>query len=274
MESKIYIVTHKETELPSVEGYKPLLVGAYRHDSVPASYLADNTGDNISEYNDSYCELTGLYWMWKNVDSDIIGLAHYRRYFADVKAFDYKAKYLVLSKKNRYKILSLADAVKLLDSCDLIVKKSKVWRDRTNYQMFAGMLTEDFVKLMTDSIAGLYPEYIKTLEEYFLLHYHVNCNMFIGKKEVMDRYCKWLFDILGETDRRYKELHGDRCHGRELGYLGELLFGVWLTYNKIDYVFHRAINTMEFDISHPDKTENVLMTPMELIKLKKVLRGK
>ena len=273
MGSKVYIMTHKETDLPSQEGYKPMLVGAYKHENISPSYVPDNTGDNISEYNDSYCELTGLYWMWKNERSDITGLVHYRRFFADVKAWDYKAKYIVLSKKNRYKILSVEKAEDILKECDVIVKKSKVW-DRTNYKMFTGMLTEEFVGLMTDSIRELYPEYMDTLNRYMELHYHMNCNMFIGKKQVMDRYCKWLFDILQDTEGRYALLTGDRCHNRELGYLGELLFGVWLEHNNINYRIYSAVNTAPFDIEHPDKTENVLMTPAELIRLKLVLRGR
>ena len=96
------------------------------------------------------------------------------------------------------------------------------------------MLTEDFIKLMTDSVEALYPEYMTTLNEYFELHYHVN---------------------------------------REMGYLGELLFGVWLTHNNINFRYYSCINTTVFDLAHPDKNENVLMTPGELIRLKKVLKG-
>lgn len=44
--------------------------------------MADNTGDNISFKNKSYCELTTQYWAWKNVEAEYYGFCHYRRYFS------------------------------------------------------------------------------------------------------------------------------------------------------------------------------------------------
>lgn len=76
---KIFICTHKETRFKKGEIYTPLLCGADYHKEI--KILGDNTGDNISIKNKNYCELTGIYWIWKNINSDYIGVCHYRRYF-------------------------------------------------------------------------------------------------------------------------------------------------------------------------------------------------
>ena len=70
MKTTIYIITHKKFNEPKLEDYKPLQVG-FQND---LGYLRDNKGDNISDKNKNYCELTGLYWIWKNdKKSDILG---------------------------------------------------------------------------------------------------------------------------------------------------------------------------------------------------------
>ena len=87
---KIVVATHKKYKMPSDAMYIPLYVGAEgKKDSdgneLDLGYIKDNTGENISILNPSFCELTGLYWAWKNLDSDYIGLVHYRRYFGTKK---------------------------------------------------------------------------------------------------------------------------------------------------------------------------------------------
>ena len=50
----------------------------------PSNWLDEKKGENISELNSYYGELTGLYWVWKNKLSsmkkdDLIGNCHYRK---------------------------------------------------------------------------------------------------------------------------------------------------------------------------------------------------
>lgn len=80
---KIYIAAHKHFDIDAQAPYQPLFVGA---SSIPTEnrqteWLYDDQGDSISQKNKHYCELTGLYWIWKNSPESIVGLTHYRRAF-------------------------------------------------------------------------------------------------------------------------------------------------------------------------------------------------
>ena len=81
MKNSMYVVTHKQVDIPEIAGYKPIVVG--KNEVSYSDFVRDNTGDNIAEKNPNYCELTALYWMWKNDQkSDLVGLSHYRRFFS------------------------------------------------------------------------------------------------------------------------------------------------------------------------------------------------
>lgn len=69
--AKIIIATHKQYHFPSDSIYLPLHVG--KVDKKDLGLNGDDTGDNISAKNASYCELTGLYWAWKTYRKIILG---------------------------------------------------------------------------------------------------------------------------------------------------------------------------------------------------------
>ena len=102
--------------MPSDPCYLPLHVG--REGKQDLGYIGDNTGDNISSMNPYFCELTGIYWAWKNMHADYIGLCHYRRYFAG-KVHDRN-----LSAKQQA-ILSTADYEKLLQDYDCLLPNKR-----------------------------------------------------------------------------------------------------------------------------------------------------
>ncbi|MCS4465828.1 DUF4422 domain-containing protein [Clostridium botulinum] len=72
MNIKILVATHKKYSMPKESMYLPIHVGCEGKKDL--GYIGDNTGDNISLRNSNYCELTGLYWAWKNLKCDYIGL--------------------------------------------------------------------------------------------------------------------------------------------------------------------------------------------------------
>ena len=80
MSVRIFAMTHKRFEVPGDPMYIPLHVG-HRNAKEDFGYLGDDTGDNISELNCYYAELSGVYWVWKNYrDADCVGICHYRRF--------------------------------------------------------------------------------------------------------------------------------------------------------------------------------------------------
>lgn len=80
MNIKILVAAHKSCELPKDDVYLPIQVGKALHPDLDLGFQPDNTGENISEKNPYYSELTAIYWAWKNCNADFIGLVHYRRY--------------------------------------------------------------------------------------------------------------------------------------------------------------------------------------------------
>ena len=88
-DTKILVCCHTNDIYKSDEQYFPIHVGKEISDKI-INIQGDNTGDNISEKNKSFCELTGMYWAWKNLPkSDYIGLCHYRRYFDFTSKFSF-----------------------------------------------------------------------------------------------------------------------------------------------------------------------------------------
>ena len=81
MDVRMYVMTHKKIAPIASSIYHILHVGKKGKEDL--GYPGDDTGDNISEKNTNYCELTGMYWLWKNCNCDIIGICHYRRFFCE-----------------------------------------------------------------------------------------------------------------------------------------------------------------------------------------------
>ena len=84
MEKIKIFVTHtpnKVSEKIKLPVFEHVLAGA-DYQIGESELVRDNTGDNISVKNKSYCELTTQYWAWKNTDYDYYGFCHYRRYFS------------------------------------------------------------------------------------------------------------------------------------------------------------------------------------------------
>ena len=238
---KILVATHKKYVMPNNDLYLPLHVGKEGKKSL--GYIGDNTGENISIKNSNYCELTGLYWAWKNLNNlDYIGLCHYRRYFG------LKNNFIIKYSKNKFNyILNYNDINNLLENYDLILpqKRKRIFQTlESNYsqQHYIGDLEK--CRMV---ISKLYPNYLNAFDKTMKSHEMVICNMFIMPKKVFDNYCEWLFNILFYLEKELDLSEYSTLQKRVYGFLSERLFNVWLNYNDDLKKVYLPIINMERD---------------------------
>lgn len=222
---KIIVATHKNYWMPKEELYLPLHVGA-EGKNLELGYTKDNIGDNISNKNKNYCELTGLYWAWKNLDADYIGLAHYRRHFCIKGAKGSKQE----------KILNLQQAKELLSRVDIILPKPRNYYIETNYSQYAHAHHAIDLDLTRQIIQEKYPEYIGEFDLSMNKTTGHRFNMFIMSKEKFDEYCTWLFEILFELENRLDISSYNANDSRVFGFVSERLLDVWIGTKRYKYI--------------------------------------
>ena len=224
MKIRILIATHKEFIPPKDEIYLPIHVGAEGKGEL--CYQKDNIGENISSLNPYFCELTGVYWAWKNLDAEYIGLDHYRRYFS--------------TKKVKYKngmdinevVLDKESTEQYLKEADILVPKLRKYYIETLYNHYANTFDGSHLDKTRDIILEMTPEYIKSFDKVMKQTSGHMFNMFIMKKELLDEYCSWLFPILFELKKRIDVSNLTAFEARLFGRVSELLFNVWLEEKK------------------------------------------
>lgn len=225
---KIIAAAHKKYQMPKDKMYIPVQVGAEGKEKIEG-YQPDNVGENISTKNPYFCELTGLYWAWKNMDSDYIGLVHYRRYFTEKrkKPKDENTKFNI--------VLNSEETKRILESTNVILPKKRKYYIENLYDHYKHTMYIEPLDETRKIIEEKYPEY---LEEFDKLHKRTSAhmfNMFIMKKEILNDYCNWLFDILFELEKRIDANQYDAFHARFFGRVSELLLDVWINKNNISY---------------------------------------
>ena len=215
-----YIITHKPFTPPADPSYVPLQVG-FGEDF---GFLRDNTNENIAAKNANWCELTGIYWIWKNDQtSDYIGISHYRRYF---------------EKKGAPEIG--ADALALLKDCDVLIAEFEPYRQSV-YEQYA--IESGFAKdldTVRDIIQEKYPRDVKAFDAVMAQGGLSQYNMMIASKEIYDDYCSWLFSILEEAERRIDLTGYNDYQKRIFGFISERLLNV--------YVLARHLNVRHMPI--------------------------
>ena len=229
MDIKILVATHKIYRMPSDNMYVPIHVGKEgKHDF---GFIGDNTGENISESNSRFCELTGLYWAWKNVQADYIGLVHYRRHFTIMHMLQRLGK-------NKFDcVIKQEEIVPILKKYDLVLPKQRKYYIESLYSHFIHLpyTYEKDIKVLRDVIQDLQPKYVDIFDQVLKRSHAHMFNMFIMEWTYFDKYCRWLFPILIEADKRINISGYTPMEARTISFLGEFMIDIWNEKQQIPY---------------------------------------
>lgn len=217
MKHRMLVATHKTAEMPSDAFYLPMHVGHARN-SHDLGYQPDDDGDNISALNHSYCELTALYWAWRNLDADAIGLSHYRRYFVGSA-----------QGPNGKRILSAAEAEELLGAYDIIIGKPRNYYVESIESHYRNGHYGSDLDVLREELQSRSPHMVDAYDRVFAGRTLSLYNMFLMRREELDAYCEWLFDLLDGVGERIDNSSRTAYQQRTFGYLGERLLNVWTT---------------------------------------------
>ena len=222
MKIRIVVAAHKPYSMPQDPVYLPVQAGSALHE--PLGFTGDDSGENISKKNPNYCELTCLYWAWKNLDADALGLCHYRRYFAG-RRFG--------SRWDR--ILTGEQAEKLLLKAPVVLPKKRNYYIETGWSQYAHAHHEEDLLAVQAILKTRCPSYVPAFDRTLGRTTGHRFNMFIMRRETLDVYCTWLFGVLAELEAKLDISEYSSYDQRVFGFVAERLLDVWIETEGVLY---------------------------------------
>ncbi len=242
---RIFVSTHKDVDTFDSKILQPVQVGCANRDWLFPWALHDNDGNNISEQNPMYCELTTQYWAWKNVDAEYYGFCHYRRYF-DFSPERHKENdwgeiidtYINEASQQRYGLddVTMRQAIEGYDCITTEVKDLNEFPGQNHTPLAqykaAPLLHVSDLYHVIDILKDMHPDYAEDADTFLNGNSSCFCNMFIMRKSAFHAYCEWLFPILerfvAETDFSNYSVEALRTPG----HLSERLLNIYLLHQK------------------------------------------
>lgn len=179
---------------------------------IDATYF-DNEGDNISDMNPQFCELTGLYWIWKHAQQDYVGLVHYRRHF--LVPVDWLER-LIDNNVDVVLPLPLYVGPNIEDNyCTRHIKSN--WCNMLNYLKNRDSADYEEASMFFKNTALYSP-----------------CNMFIMKREILNDLCQWMFPVLFDVANKGGQMD-EKYQNRYPGFISERLITYFFEKNRNKY---------------------------------------
>lgn len=226
---KMVVAAHKPYWMPEDPCYLPIQVGAAGKKTIEG-FQRDDEGENISAKNPNYCELTGLYWAWKNLDADYLGLAHYRRHFAVGRG------------DKRSRVATGEQIVDALRATGVVLPKARNYYIETNYTQYVHAHHEEDLAVTRDIIAEREPKIVWKYDEIMNRTYGHRFNMFAMRRDLANAWCEWLFDVLFELEVRLDISSYSPNDVRVFGFVSERLLDYWVEANSLTCVERPVVN--------------------------------
>ena len=250
IDCKIYVFHYKNGEpFPDIPGYIHILAGKETYPQ-KSNLTGDNTGENISNKNQYYSELTGMYWIYKNQSSDIIGTCHYRRFFtAKGEPLLYKLKRLlyyfvglnisrhglIYTSNPEYwgnRILTCGEAELYLCEFDAIMPIKRKLRKtvESHFNKYHDATDLSLLRIIIHEKAPVYSSsFESTLQQKRL---YAN-NMMVMKRQNFEALCDWLFMLLFEFEKRVNLTNYTDYQQRIFGFISERLITTWINHHQL-----------------------------------------
>ncbi len=219
-EPRVLVAAHKPYWMPTDRLYLPVCAGGDRNGPIEG-YASDAEGDSICQKNPRYSELTVLWWGWRNLDCSALGLVHYRRHFAGA---------------GERRTLSSGDVAELLGRTSVVVPKARNYVIESVASHYAHTHDAAHLEALRAAVVAVNPWRRDAFDAVMAGTRAHMFNMLLMKREVLDPYCTWLFDVLARVEATLDfsgmSAFEERCVGR----LGEFLLDVWLRSEGVPYV--------------------------------------
>lgn len=208
--------------------YVPVQVGAAGKESIPG-FQRDDEGDNISEKNPRYCELTALYWAWKNLDADYIGLAHYRRHFAG---------------SGERGVLTSEEAQDLVARAPAILPRKRHYVIETVGNHYAHTFDGNHLNIVRETLEKSHPSNLSAFDRHMKSRSAHIWNMVIMRRDILDAWCSWLFPVLVQVENKISFEDMTPFEARVVGRLSERLLDPWMAFLS-EAVLERPVTSLE-----------------------------
>ena len=289
---KIFLAYHKESPLYKSETFVPIKVGKGELEGC----ISDATGDNISNLNPYYCELTGQYWVLKNYlnkcSEKYIGFAHYRRLpdLTNISDTDTPAIFGLNYSESLtlFNELNNSDLHEYIKDYDVILPCTCYMYSKTvnpilrtdeqnlnTYEHFKTEHNNNLLDILKKVITQEYSDYTEALNNCYQAEKSHFYNMYIMRTDLMKKYLTFLFDILEKTGKHIGGWEQDK-YKRMAGFLSETILNIWINKQKKDLkIGYAPIYMIDFESEYIENANKYHISgeyDKEIVELEQLLK--